>query len=260
MSGQNRNKLNQLLRAMPEGAAFPSAWLNKKGIYRQLIDRYVRSGWMERLANGVYIRSGTQTTWSGGLYGLQQGLNIPVFAGAFTALDLNGLGHFLPLGKGETIYLFSNGYQRLPAWFLNHDWSVDIKYYAPKLFSKEVANSNVSVKVESLSIMVSSPEKAFLESLYLAKSNEDIDFCIQLMAGLSTLIPSLLQELLENCTSIKVKRLFLWLAENAGHPWFKHLNIELVNTGRGKRYFYRGGVFNKKYHITVPPKEEMPVV
>ena len=260
MSSQNNTKLNQLLRDIPEGAVLPSAWLNKKGIYRQLIDRYVRSGWMERLANGVYIRSGTQIDWSGGLYGLQQGLNIPVSAGAFTALNINGLGHFLPLGKGETVYLFSNGYQRLPAWFLNYDWSVDIKYCAPKLFSKEVANSNVNVKLGSLLIMASSPEKAFLESLYLVKNNEDIDFCIQLMEGLSTLMPSLLLELLENCTSIKVKRLFLWMAENAGHSWFKHLKVELINTGKGKRHFYRGGVFNKKYQITVPPEEDMPSV
>lgn len=260
MSSQNKNKLNQLLKDIPEGAVIPTIWLNQKGIYRQLADRYVRSGWLERFANGAYVRSGCRPGWTGGLYALQNRLNMPVHIGAYTALNIKGLGHFLPLGNGGAVYLFSNEYRRLPAWFTGYDWSVNIKYYAPKLFSTELSDSNVTVEAESLPVIVSAPEKAMLEALYLAHDNEDIDFCIQLMEGLSTLRPALLQSLLESCSSIKVKRLFLWMAETARHSWFNHLRKEAIDLGKGKRHLYKGGVFNTEYQITIPGKEETPSV
>jgi hypothetical protein len=39
------------------------------------------------------------------------------------------------------------------------------------------------------------------------------------MEGLNTLRPDLVQELLEKCSSVKVKRLFMHLAEQFQHPW-----------------------------------------
>lgn len=42
----------------------------------------------------------------------------------------------------------------------------------------------------------------------------------ELMEGLNNLRPNQVQDLLEKCESVKVKRLFLYLAEKAGHEWF----------------------------------------
>ncbi|CCO22703.1 type IV toxin-antitoxin system AbiEi family antitoxin domain-containing protein [Maridesulfovibrio hydrothermalis] len=44
------------------------------------------------------------------------------------------------------------------------------------------------------------------------------------MQGLGTLRPALMQALLEQCNSIKVKRLSLFLAKEASHRWFTHLS------------------------------------
>ena len=62
----------------------------------------------------------------------------------------------------------------------------------------------------------------------------------------------MVQELLEDCNSIKVKRLFLYLAENSDHFWFKELNVKSVNLGKGKRVIDVNGKLDKKYNITVP--------
>ena len=39
--------------------------------------------------------------------------------------------------------------------------------------------------------------------------------------GLNDLVPNQVQQLLEQCISVKVKRLFLYLAEKTNHSWFE---------------------------------------
>jgi len=107
---------------------------------------------------------------------------------------------------------------------------------------------------------MSGMERAIMEVLRLVRNNEDIVHACQLMEGLTTLRPELVQELLENCRSHKVKRLFLWSAETADHAWFSRLDIARIDLGKGKRHLYRGGAFNRKYRITVPPQEGLPDV
>ena len=84
-----------------------------------------------------------------------------------------------------------------------------------------------------------------------------VEHAVELMGGLSTLRPGVLQELLEACRSIKVKRLFLWAAEHSGHSWFARLSPGTLDLGVGKRVLYRGGRLDRTYHITVPPPEAL---
>jgi hypothetical protein len=72
------------------------------------------------------------------------------------------------------------------------------------------------------------------------------------MEGLTNLRPKNIQELLEQCSSIKVKRLFLYMAEKAGHQWMPFLNVQDLNLGKGARAIVRGGVYVSKYDISIP--------
>lgn len=72
------------------------------------------------------------------------------------------------------------------------------------------------------------------------------------MEGLTTLRPRLVQALLEHCASVKVKRLFMVLAEGCRHAWVTKLNLSKVDFGKGKRMLARGGRFYSKYSISVP--------
>ena len=260
MSSQKRYKLNQLLNDFSPGALVTQQWLTKKGIYRQLADRYLKSGWLERFGRGVYIRSGSTAEWLGGVHALQTQLNLPIHVGAYTALNLKGMGHYLALNREEICFLFSNGAQSLPSWFSTHDWDVDIKYCSPYLFGREILDSNTTIELKGQPIIISSLEKAILEALYLANSNEDIDYSFQIMEGLTTLRPKLLQLLLESCNNIKVKRLFLWMAKKIGHYWASQLSETNINLGKGKRMLYKGGILDTEYLITVPQMEDLPNV
>ncbi len=99
-----------------------------------------------------------------------------------------------------------------------------------------------------------------MEQIHLTGSNDEMEHVLQLMEGLTTIRPKTAQELLENCRSAKVKRVFLWSAETAGHSWFKRLDLSRIDLGKGKRQLYKGGKLNRKYGITVPEREEFPHV
>ena len=55
------------------------------------------------------------------------------------------------------------------------------------------------------------------------------------MEMLNGLRPELMQTLLEECKSVKVKRLFLFMAEKAEHAWFSDLDLSKISLGTGKR-------------------------
>lgn len=72
------------------------------------------------------------------------------------------------------------------------------------------------------------------------------------MEGLTTLRPQLVQALLETCTSIQVKRLFLYMAEKAGHAWFSMLDLSNLEIGKGDRSIVKGSAYIAKHCISVP--------
>ncbi len=72
------------------------------------------------------------------------------------------------------------------------------------------------------------------------------------MQGMTTLSPHRLDRLLERTKSIKVVRLFFWLADRRQHQWRKKLEANDYRLGSGKRVLAVGGKLDKKYLNTVP--------
>jgi hypothetical protein len=91
-----------------------------------------------------------------------------------------------------------------------------------------------------------------MECLYLTPENMDIVECYQLMETLVNLQPDLVKKLLKDCNSIKVKRLFLYMAEKANHQWLQFLELSDVDLGSGNRQIAKNGVYIGKYQITLP--------
>lgn len=91
-----------------------------------------------------------------------------------------------------------------------------------------------------------------MECLQLSPTHYLLMDLYYLMEMLTTLRPVLLQELLENCTSLKVKRLFLYMAEKSGNQWFSALDLSRIPIGKGKRSLVENGVFVPQYLISVP--------
>jgi len=76
------------------------------------------------------------------------------------------------------------------------------------------------------------------------------------MENLTTLRPKLVLALLHECTSIKVKRLFLALADLCNHQWLSEINIKAIDLGHGKRILEPNQGFHSKYQISIPHQEK----
>lgn len=255
------SKLNRVLKNLPGGTVAAQSWLERLGVYRQLSRRYLTEGWLEKLGYGAYIRSGDTVDWIGGVYTMQEQLALRVHIAADTALQLKGLGHYLPMGEAQAVQLFGVPGGSLPGWFTNHSWGVRVQFHSPRLFYGGGDVGYTTFRHERFSVQISAPERAILEQIYLAVDNPSLEYTYELMTGLSNLRPAEVQTLLNACRSVRVKRYFLWSAESSGHAWFRHLDLTKVNLGSGKRQLFKGGEYDPGYQITVPPvKEVLPDV
>jgi hypothetical protein len=61
-----------------------------------------------------------------------------------------------------------------------------------------------------------------------------------------------MQELLEQCTSVKVKRLFLYMANKAQHQWLTFVDQKKIDVGKGDRTIVKRGIYNSDFQISIP--------
>lgn len=259
MTSPSRSKINRLLTAWPKGTVAPMTWLEVQGVPRQLADSYCKTGWLRRLARGAYVRvDDHKVEWAGAIWSMQRLLQMTVHPGGKTALVLLGDAHFLPLSGGR-VMLFGAPTEKLPAWFRTHDWGVKVVYTTTNLFPSGSDLGFSEFPIPDLTLRVSGRERAILELLHLVPEKEAFDEAKLLMEGLTTLRPSVLQPLLENCNSVKAKRLFLSLAESSGHAWLRKLDLARIDLGKGKRVLVKnakGGRLDAKYQIVLPVSRE----
>lgn len=242
-------KLKTLLAQLRPGTVCLASWLETQGISRDLQKRYRRGGWLESVGHGAFRRPNDDVEWPGALYALQAQAGLPVHAGAMTALAIRGMAHYLRLGQ-ETVFLFLSPRTNLPAWFKKHDWAVRVKQVHTSVLPPVLGLEDHDEK--TFAIRIPSPERAMLECLHLAPDDLDLAECGQVMEGLVNLRPKLVQELLMACTSIKAKRLFVYLAEKAGHQWLSLVDLSKLDLGTGDRSLAKGGVYVAKYHLVLP--------
>ena len=254
MTSAPSSKINQILKIWPSGSVAVLPWLEKQGVYQQLIHEYEKTSWVRRVGRGAYARAGDKVEWTGGLYALQEQLGLPIHAGGKTALSMQGYTHFLPMGEGTTVTLFGLPNVKLPMWFKQYRWGVKVRYTTTSLFVGKGDHGLTRKDMGFYSVSVSTPERAMMEVLYEVPKKESYEEAKLLMEGLTTLRPRVVQALLEHCASVKVKRLFMVLAESSRHAWVKKLDLSHVEFGKGKRMLVKGGRFDSKYNITVPER------
>jgi len=249
MSTENKSKINQLLNLQPSGTVLLSSWLTKQGYSLNLQRRYKKSNWLESIGVGALIRHNNKISYEGGIYAIQQQAGLSIHPGGKTALSMLGRAHYLQLSSRKAM-IFGGREEKLPRWFLEYDWGIKIDHHSSSFLPPDLALT--SIEIRSFTINISSAARAIMECLYLAPNKMELTECFELMEGLNNLIPSKVQLLLEKCTSVKVKRLFLYLAEKASHGWFNDLNIDTIDLGIGKRSLVKNGIYVPKYKLTVP--------
>jgi len=247
-------KLNHLMRQLPEGVAVSSAWLSSQGISRQLVQKYVGSGWLNKLSRGCYVLPGSPVTWEGVLLGLTRLGNIQIHIGGLSALSRSGDVHYLELGGESKIEVWSH--KRVPGWVAEVQLQPSLRFHYGKLFrdlSGDAGLTTLKTKVRDWELQISTPERAMLELLSgLGNSVADFKYASEMVEGMTLVRPSLVQQLLEGCRSVRVKRQFLFLVTYHQLRWLKKLDMEKIDTGKGKRQIVIGGRFDKQFQITVP--------
>ena len=255
MSTEKKFKLNSLLATQPPGIVLCSAWLAARGYSLDLQKRYKKSQWFDSIGTGALIRHGDQVDYLGGIYALQTQLGLSVHPAAKTALSMLGKAYYLQLAA-RSAQLFGGREDNLPRWFKKRDWGVRLDCKLSSFLPPDLGL--VDVKHKSFKVKVSGPARAIMECLYLASGSQPLMEVYELMEGLNNLCPATAQKLLEACASVKVKRLFLYLADKAGHEWLDYIKSDKVDLGSGKRAIVKDGVYVPRYQITVPRALEDP--
>lgn len=241
--------LEQLL---PEGQLVNRAWLKTRGYSRPWVDYAIRSGKLEPVTHGIYRRPGPPLKWEHVVYSLNE-MECKARAGGRSALELQGLAHYLPLGKEQRIDLFASA--KVPAWVTRFRASYRFVVHNRRLFGSlpETAVHQKPFGTWDWPIPYSTPELALLEFLSEVRTTADFLLADKFFESATTLRPDLLNKLLKACTHVKTKRLFFWFSDrHSDHAWRRRIEIEKVDLGRGKRMLIKGGTYDAAYQITVP--------
>ena len=141
-------KIKKILDLTPRDSVQFSSWLAAQGIDRKEQSLYVRSGWLERVAQGVYKIAGSSPTLFGAVASYNNQLGKACHVGASSALDLRGYSHFVSMGK-PSAYLFTDKESRLPGWFGSVEWDMTVKYFTTSIFGGDTTALNCSYPVRN---------------------------------------------------------------------------------------------------------------
>ena len=252
----NTEARQQLQKVLPLDLIATKSWLEAQGFSLHFLDNAVRNHTLLPLVAGVYVRQEMRLSWKGIVTSLQIMSDLAIHLGGLSALELEGLGHYLSIGNMPRIHLYSDA--PLPRWLNRIDIPAQFEWHGTRrLWPNTVMQDSKYLRQDNWlascpPLHYSCPEKAVLELLADVPKKISFEHADQLMQGMSNLSPRKLDALLKACDSIKVKRLFLWLAEKHQHAWFKHLAPEQYELGTGKRLIAKGGRLEPTWQITVP--------
>jgi hypothetical protein len=207
------------------------------GISADLAVHYVRSGWLNRLARGVYVRPGEALLLHPSLRFLERKVE-GFHVGGKTALDWYGVRHYV--SQQQTLHLYGLATTKLPDWFRERFPS---EYHRKRLFDEQSDTLLHVAPFENRSDgpRVSAPERALLELLSEVGVRQPLQEARELMESAYGLRADVLRELLTRCTSVKTVRLCLQLGSELSLPWIKKLDPKVLPTGSNRPWVSRSG-------------------
>lgn len=245
-------KINKLLACThPSGLLF-SEWLRRQGYSDQLQKRYRDTGWLTSLCKGVMYRSGSKLSAYASLASSNEQQGTTYRVAAHSALERAGFNHFVPMGKPVLSVALPAGNKR-PAWMKNEEFDMTFYPFTTDTFEYPEVDT---YKEYGGTLLVSSPEQAFLECLLLAPKQYSYLDLYYIMEQLVTLRSDVVQRLLETTANFRIKRVFLYMAEKAGHYWYEELDSCRIETGTSKLQLEPNGIYNVKYKMTIPKELE----
>lgn len=228
-------KLKKLYSDFERGTPLTSQDLSGAGISADLAVHYVRSGWLNRLARGVFARPGESLSLHSCLRVLERTID-GLHVGGKTALDWYGIRQYVP--QRETVQLYGWRATRLPDWFTKQ---FPAEYHRKRLF-REKPHTPLHVapfEGRQSAPRVSEPERAILELLSEVGVREPLQEARDVMEGADRLRADVLTKLLKACTNIKTVRLCLQLGTELSLPWRAKLKVANLPTGSNRSWVGR---------------------
>lgn len=252
----------KLLDLVPYGLVATRKWLLRAGMSRSALDNQIKSGQLSSLHLGVYVRPGTRLVWQGVVCSLER-MGTDLVVGGTTALEEQGRAPELPLSGRRSIQL--RGLDPLPPWVNGLDVPETFRRKSTAWLTDSATDDAAEGQPQPpflttatpwgdgfRTIWISTPERALFELLKDVPQGVSFERAERFLEGLSDLSPRRLELLLQHTCSVKIRRLFFWLAERQGHPWARALRPDDFDLGRGKLALAKGGRFVSRYGITVP--------
>lgn len=243
------SKLNQVLLDWKSGDVHGLRWFEEREIGQRQAFSFFEAGFLEKVGPGVFKRKGDSLSPFGVVRFMQEELNLKVHLAGRSALELHGHSHYLSLGDKKLVYLLSYEIKSIPKWLLSLGQEFEVIFKKSSLLSHE--GFLTEVENDGFTVKASCRELAILEFIENLDLSNGLETAQNYTESLVTLREDVLQNVLEECKSVQVKRVFLYLAEKVKLPSFKMMTLSKVDLGKGKRVIVVGGELNKKYQITV---------
>ena len=190
MSTHNGSKINKLILDWPKGTVSTVRHLQSRGFSRKLLNKYKNSRWLAPLGHGAYTLFNDRVEWMGALYPLQAQLGLDLHAGGKTALEMKGYAHYLR-DKIKTVFLYGQPETKLPTWFKQHDWGVELISSMTNLFPKGYNEGLSEYREREFAVKISAPERAAMEMLYHVPGKISFEEALLVTENLSALRPLL---------------------------------------------------------------------
>ena len=246
MSIVSSSKLNHLLASSIPGGILFASWLRKEGYTAQLLKRYRDSGWLESLSHGVMYRRGDRLSAMSAVYCSNKQTDSRMRIAAHSAIELLGFNHYVPMGKPKLMVALQSSH--VEDWVRSDMFDMKIVPFYTGIFKYP---STQLYNTDNRTLTISSPEQAFLECLHLVPSHYNYMDLYYIMEQLTSLDPVNVQEALSLTSSQRVKRMFLYMAEKAGHYWCDLVDKTQVGLTASKLQLAENGVYIPDYRITV---------
>lgn len=231
----------------PNGVVLTSTWLKRQGFSKDLLKVYRKNGSIFSIARGAFLKVNDVPTIEGAIYALQRdGYDLHV--GGRSALSrYHNIWQYLR--KYKTVELYPTTKKTLPQWFksvFHNDYEFLNAHFLLTDDGIEKQSTGYGFDID-----VSCQERAFLELLYGCPERTSVQEAYELLELMPSMRPKLLQKLLENCSSIKVKRLFLYLVSVLKPDWADRIDVSQINLGTSVYKIEADGQYNKKFQIII---------
>lgn len=239
--GESRLKT---LLMVPTGMVVTSKWLSDRKISSALASYYCKSGWLTRLGRGAFVVFGGQPS----VVGIASALGNEYHIGGVSALEYHGMSHFVPMSRHRKLWMWGGIHGDSP-WVRKLEREVKFVRCHPMTSNLGITR----VDEMGMSFFVSSPIRAMLEFLDdVEATSSGYEHAKNLMENLAFESVEDVEKHLLDCNSIKVRRLFLHLADTTNVGWFQKLRLDRIDIGSGNRVWFPRGRVASPYKITVP--------